>query len=40
MFEKFTDRARRVIVQAQEESRALRYTYVGPEHILLALDAR
>ena len=37
MFEKFTDRARRVIVQAQEESRALRCTYVGPEHILLAL---
>jgi ATP-dependent Clp protease ATP-binding subunit ClpA len=37
MFEKFTDRARLVIVQAQEESRALRYTYVGPEHILLAL---
>ena len=37
MFEKFTDRARRVIVQAQEESRTLRYNYVGPEHILLAL---
>jgi ATP-dependent Clp protease ATP-binding subunit ClpC len=37
MFEKFTDKARRVIVQAQEESRALRYTYVGTEHILLAL---
>jgi ATP-dependent Clp protease ATP-binding subunit ClpC len=37
MFEKFTDKARLVIVRAQEESRALRYTYVGPEHILLAL---
>jgi ATP-dependent Clp protease ATP-binding subunit ClpC len=37
MFEKFTDKARLVIVRAQEESRALRYTYVGTEHILLAL---
>jgi ATP-dependent Clp protease ATP-binding subunit ClpC len=37
MFERFTDRARRTIVQAQEESRALHHTYIGPEHILLAL---
>jgi ATP-dependent Clp protease ATP-binding subunit ClpA len=37
MFEKFTDRARRVIVGAQEESRALNHDHVGPEHILLAL---
>ncbi len=37
MFERFTDRARRTIVQAQEESRALRHDYIGPEHILLAL---
>jgi ATP-dependent Clp protease ATP-binding subunit ClpC len=37
MFEKFTDRARLVIVQAQEESRALHHDHVGTEHILLAL---
>jgi ATP-dependent Clp protease ATP-binding subunit ClpC len=37
MFERFTDRARRTIVQAQEESRALHHNYIGPEHILLAL---
>jgi ATP-dependent Clp protease ATP-binding subunit ClpC len=37
MFEKFTDRARLVIVRAQEESRALNHDYVGTEHILLAL---
>ena len=37
MFERFTDRARRTIVQAQEESRALRHNHIGPEHILLAL---
>ncbi|MBV9793339.1 MAG: hypothetical protein JO016_05300 [Actinobacteria bacterium] len=37
MFERFTDRARKTIVQAQEESRALRHDYIGPEHILLAL---
>jgi ATP-dependent Clp protease ATP-binding subunit ClpC len=37
MFEKFTDRARLVIVRAQEESRALNHDHVGPEHILLAL---
>jgi ATP-dependent Clp protease ATP-binding subunit ClpC len=37
MFERFTDRARRTIVRAQEESRALHHTWIGPEHILLAL---
>ena len=37
MFEKFTDKARLVIVQAQEESRALNHDHVGTEHILLAL---
>ena len=37
MFERFTDRARRTIVQAQEESRALHHNHIGPEHILLAL---
>ncbi|CAN5218846.1 hypothetical protein BH20ACT24_BH20ACT24_20300 [soil metagenome] len=37
MFERFTDRARRVIVLAQEESRLLRHNYIGTEHILLGL---
>jgi len=37
MFERFTDRARRVVVQAQEEARQLDHNYVGPEHILLGL---
>jgi ATP-dependent Clp protease ATP-binding subunit ClpC len=37
MFERFTDRARRVVVLAQEESRMLRHSYVGTEHILLGL---
>ena len=37
MLERFTDRARRTIVRAQEESRALHHTWIGPEHILLAL---
>jgi len=37
MFERFTDRARRVVVIAQEEARALEHSYVGPEHILLGL---
>jgi len=37
MFEKFTDRARRVIVLAQEEARLLNHNYIGTEHILLAL---
>jgi hypothetical protein len=37
MFERFTDRARRVIVLAQEEARMLSHTYIGTEHILLGL---
>src|SRR5688572_20890555 len=37
MFERFTDRARRVIVLAQEESRLLNHDYIGTEHILLGL---
>ena len=37
MFEKFTDRARRVVVQAQEEARTLNHSYIGTEHILLGL---
>jgi len=37
MFERFTDRARRVVVLAQEEARPLNHGYVGTEHILLGL---
>ena len=37
MFERFTDRSRRVVVLAQEEARALNHEYVGTEHILLGL---
>jgi hypothetical protein len=37
MFERFTDRARRVIVLAQEEARLLDHDYIGTEHILLGL---
>jgi ATP-dependent Clp protease ATP-binding subunit ClpA len=37
MFERFTERARHVVVFAQEEARALRHGYVGTEHILLGL---
>ena len=37
MFERFTDRARRVIVLAQEEARALKHNYIGTEHLLLGL---
>lgn len=37
MFERFTDRARRVIVLAQEEARQLNHNYIGTEHILLGL---
>jgi ATP-dependent Clp protease ATP-binding subunit ClpC len=37
VFEKFTDRARRVVVQAQEEARALNHDFIGTEHILLGL---
>ena len=37
MFERFTDRARRVIVLAQEEARMLEHNYIGTEHLLLGL---
>jgi ATP-dependent Clp protease ATP-binding subunit ClpC len=37
MFERFTDRARRAVVRAQEEARGLDHHYLGTEHILLAL---
>ena len=39
MFERFTDRARRVVVLAQEEARGLNHNYIGTEHILLGLTA-
>ncbi len=39
MFERFTDRARRVIVLAQDEARPLNHDYIGTEHILLGLVA-
>ena len=37
MFERFTDRARRVVVLAQEEARLLKHNYIGTEHVLLGL---
>ena len=37
LFERFTERARRVVVLAQDEARGLRHNYVGTEHILLGL---
>src|SRR6201985_1541388 len=37
MFERFTDRARRVVVLAQEEARMLNHGYIGTEHLLLGL---
>ena len=37
MFERFTDRARRVVVLAQDEARMLNHNYLGTEHILLGL---
>ena len=37
MFERFTDRARRAVVLAQEEARTLNHNYIGTEHILLGL---
>jgi ATP-dependent Clp protease ATP-binding subunit ClpC len=37
MFERFTDRARRVVVLAQEEARMLNHNYIGTEHILIGL---
>jgi ATP-dependent Clp protease ATP-binding subunit ClpA len=39
MFERFTDRSRRVIVLAQEEARLLKHNYIGTEHLLLGLLA-
>jgi ATP-dependent Clp protease ATP-binding subunit ClpC len=39
VFERFTDEARRVVVLSQEESRLLHHTYIGTEHVLLALVA-
>jgi len=37
MFERFTDRARRVVVLAQDEARLLNHNYIGTEHLLLGL---
>ena len=37
MFERFTERAKQVVVLAQEEARALKHNYIGTEHILLGL---
>ncbi|MTA30071.1 MAG: NDP-hexose 4-ketoreductase, partial [Actinobacteria bacterium] len=37
MFEKFTDKARRVVVLAQEEAKLLNHNYIGTEHLLLGL---
>jgi ATP-dependent Clp protease ATP-binding subunit ClpC len=37
MFERFTERARQVVVLAQDEARALRHNYIGTEHLLLGL---
>ena len=37
MFERFTERARRVVVHAQDEARELRHNYIGTEHLLLGL---
>ena len=39
MFERFTDRARRVVVLAQEEARGFNHNYIGTEHLLLGLLA-
>ncbi|MGN6173009.1 MAG: Clp protease N-terminal domain-containing protein, partial [Streptosporangiaceae bacterium] len=37
MFERFTERARRVVVLAQEEATELNHSYIGTEHLLLGL---
>jgi len=37
MFERFTERARQVVVLAQEEARTLKLNYIGTEHLLLGL---
>ena len=39
MFERFTDRARRVVVLSQEEARLLNHNYIGTEHLLLGMLA-
>jgi ATP-dependent Clp protease ATP-binding subunit ClpA len=39
MFERFTDRARRIVVLAQEEARLLNHSWIGTEHLLLGLIA-
>ena len=38
MFERFTDRTRRVVILAQEEARMLNHNYIGTEHLLLGLS--
>ncbi|MCE5291832.1 MAG: hypothetical protein LLG14_21685 [Nocardiaceae bacterium] len=40
MFERFTDQARRTIVQAQEQAREFNHAHIGTEHILLALSSQ
>jgi len=40
VFERFTDRARQVVVLAQEEARLLDHDFIGTEHVLLALSRR
>ncbi len=37
MFERFTERAREVVVLAQDEARLLKHNYIGTEHLLLGL---
>ena len=37
MFERFTERARQVVVLAQDEARTLNHNYIGTEHLLLGL---
>src|SRR3712207_4213154 len=37
MFQRFTERARKVVVLAQEEARHFNHNYIGPEHLLLGL---
>ena len=40
MFERFTERARQVVVLAQDEARALKHNYIGTEHLLSASSAK
>ena len=40
MFERFTDRARQAVVDAQQEARSLHHNYIGTEHLLLALTGQ